>query len=61
MVSLQFTKTRYQVPSFPLMLVVLTIIRGILETQYRVFANCEETAQVKEKSDEILKTVNIFC
>ena len=56
MVSLQFTKTRYWVPSFPLMLVILTIVRGILRTQYRVFANCEEIAKVKAKSDKISKT-----
>ena len=34
---------------------------GILGTQYRVFASCEETAQVKAKSDKISKTGNIFC
>ena len=35
------------------MLVVLTIMRGILGIQYRVFANCEETHQVKAKSDKL--------
>ena len=54
-------KTRYRFPSFPLMLVVLTIMRGILGTQYRVFANCEETPQVRTKSDKISKTEIVFC
>ena len=54
-------KTRYHVRSFFLMLVVLTIMRGVLGTQYRVFANCEEIHQVRANSDKILKTGHIFC
>jgi len=53
-------KTQNHVRSFPLMMVVLTIMRGILGTQYRIFANCDETTQVRAKNDNIPKTEIFF-